>query len=772
MEDCFQLRDEIEALIRREVLNQFVRNRREERRPVKNAVPPKNPNDNKPIAGTINVIGGGSSAKEPAKEGVPPKRPRTSEAISFSDKDLEGVKTPHDDAVVISVIENCLELTMQVGSGLSSYERECLIEFLQANMDVFAWSPADILGIDPEVMVHRLQVKPTCRPMRQKKRGSAPERQRAAAEEVDRLLEAGFIQEVSYPDWLANMVLVKKANRKWRICVDYTDLNKCAFGVISGKFLCFVVTQRGVEANPEKIRALQEIVPSRTIKEVQRLTGRVAALGRFVFRSAERCLPFFKILKRPKNFLWLEECQQAFEELRCLLASPPLLTKPQQGEVIYLYLAVSPVAVSSVLVRKEDKLQRPVYYTSRILRDAEIRYSKLEKIIFALITSARRLRPYFQADTVAILTDQPMKQILQRSDRARRIAKWAIELGEFDLEYRPRPAIKAQTLADFIMECTLSDDPELPLMPMGETPRPPWVLYVDGSSTSEGSGAGLILTSPNGVVAEQALRLEFPASNNEAEYEALIAELKLAKKLKAEDLKVFSDSQLIMSQILGDFEAKKPSMQKYLQKVRDLTSVLGSFNIHHIPRTENLRADQLSKLVTSRMSELSKATVLEYLQTPSTEEPEPTMCIDTEPSWMDEFINYLQDGILPDDELEVRRIKRQAPRYILYEGKLYRRSFTSPPLRCLRPSEADYAMREVHEGICGNHLGGRALAHKVLHQGYFWPTLQKDATGFVRRCDRCQRNANIQCRPSVPLISIITPWPFAQWGIDILGPFP
>ncbi len=123
------------------------------------------------------------------------------------------------------------------------------------------------------------------------------------------------------------------------------------------------------------------------------------------------------------------------------------------------------------------------------------------------------------------------------------------------------------------------------------------------------------------------------------------------------------------------------------------------------------------------MSELSKATMLEYLQTPSTEEPELTLCIETEPSWMDELISYLQDEAFPDDELEARRIRRLASRYVLYEGKLYRRSFTSPLLKCLRPSEADYAMREVHEEICGNHLGGRALAHKILRQGYYWPTL-------------------------------------------------
>ncbi|XP_038971180.1 uncharacterized protein LOC120104330 [Phoenix dactylifera] len=284
-------------------------------------------------------------------------------------------------------------------------------------------------------------------------------------------------------------------------------------------------------------------------------------------------------------------------------------------------------------------------------------------------------------------------------------------------------------------------------------------------------GNCLILTSPDGVVAEQALRFEFPASNNVAEYEALVARLKLAKELKVEDLKVFSDSQLVVNQILGDFETMEPSMQKYLQKVRNLTSTLSSFNIQHISRSENLRADQLSKLATSRMSELSKATMLEYLQTSSTEEPEPILCIETEPSWMDELISYLQDEALPDDELEARRIRRLDSRYVFYDGKLYRRSFTSSLLRCLHPSEADYAMREVHKGICGNHLGGRALAHKILRQGYYWSTLQKDATDFVRRCDRCQRNANIQHRPSAPLTSIGAPWPFAQWGIDILGPF-
>ncbi|XP_038970589.1 uncharacterized protein LOC120104129 [Phoenix dactylifera] len=181
--ECFQLRDEIEALIHHGVLNRFVQSQRDERRSEENDAPPEGPNDNRPIAGTINPIGRGSaegsSAGESAEGRIPPKRQCTSEAISFLDEDLKGVEIPHDDAVI--------------GSSLSSHERNHLIKFLHSNMDVFAWSPMDMPGIDPDVMVHRLQVKPTCKPVRQKKWISAPERQRAAAEEVDKLLEASFI---------------------------------------------------------------------------------------------------------------------------------------------------------------------------------------------------------------------------------------------------------------------------------------------------------------------------------------------------------------------------------------------------------------------------------------------------------------------------------------------------------------------------------------------------------------------------------------------------
>ena len=137
---------------------------------------------------------------------------------------------------------------------------------------------------------------------------------------------------------------------------------KCAFGVTTGKFLGFMVSQRGIEANPDKIRAIMEMAPPRNVKEVQNLNGKIAALNRFVSRATDKCLPFFRMLKR--SFEWTTECQQAFEELKAYLSSPPLLSPSQPGEELFLYLTVSPAAISVALFREEEKVQKPVYYAS------------------------------------------------------------------------------------------------------------------------------------------------------------------------------------------------------------------------------------------------------------------------------------------------------------------------------------------------------------------------------------------------------------------------
>ena len=195
-----------------------------------------------------------------------------------------------------------------------------------------------------------------------------------------------------------------------------------------------------------------ELEPPMTVKVVQSLNGKVAALNRFLSKATDKCLPFFRVLR--KSFEWTDECQKAFEDLKKYLLSPPLLSPSTPGEELYLYIAVSQAVVSVALVRDEEGSQRPVYFISRAFQGAKERYPRMEKLAFALITAAWKLKPYFQAHTIVVLTDQPLKRAMSSPEAVGRMALWAIELSEFDVQYRPRMAVKGQIVADFIAEYT------------------------------------------------------------------------------------------------------------------------------------------------------------------------------------------------------------------------------------------------------------------------------------------------------------------------------
>ena len=543
---------------------------------------------------------------------------------------------------------------------------------------------------------------------------------------------------------------------------------KCAFGVSAGKFLGFIVNHRGIEANPDKIKALLDMPLPSGIKEVQRLTGRIAALSRFVSRASNKCQPFFQVLK--KAFQWDTKCEEAFSALKTYLSSPPILVSPTEGELLTLYLAVSDFSTSAVLVRDKERVQHPVYYYSRALRGAEERYPRMEKLNLALVTAARKLRPYFQAHTIEVPTEYPMKQVLHKSEISGRLMKWAIELSEFDIRYRPKTAIKGQILADFVMEFASPEparDAQVAIDPST------WKLFVDGASNTQGNRAGLILTSPEGIDIEYALRFGFHTSNNEAEYEAIIAGLNLAHSLEVDQLEVYSDSQLVVRQIEDTYEAKSERMILYLQKVRDLLKKFVQVRIRHVPRAENSQADALAKLATASQDDLGSSTPVEYMAEPSID-PYSMMVapVESTPSWMDSIWNYIIDGSLPDDPKEEAKIRARSAKFTNHKGSLYKRGFFTPFLKCISGEDTKYVLREVHEGVCGNHIGTWALVGKILRQGYYWPTMLKDATDLVKKCRICQEHAKISRLPSEPLTSIISPWPFQQWGLDILGPLP
>nr|XP_023900522.1 uncharacterized protein LOC112012361 [Quercus suber] len=609
--------------------------------------------------------------------------------------------------------------TTRIGTLASPAIRQTLTAFLKENQDVFAWSHEDMPGIDPSVMMHRLNVSPSFPPIRQKKRVFAPERDQAIAEEVRKLQEIGRNVQVYIDDMLVKSRREEDHLEDLRetfntLCSYNMKLNpgKCAFRVTAGKFLGFMVSQRGIEANPNKIRAIIEMTPPKNVKEVQSLNGKIAALNRFVSRATDKCLPFFRTLNR--SFKWTTECQQAFEELKAYLSSPPLLSPSQPGEELFLYLAVSPAAVNAALIREEEKVQKPVYYTSRALRGAEERYPPMEKLAFTLVTAARKLKPYFQAHTMIVLTDKPLRRAMSNPEAAGRLALWAIELSEFDIQYRPRTAVKGQVVADFIAEFTNGED-------RGAEESLQWSIHVDGSSNRQAGGAGVVLQSPEGDTVECMVRLEFPTTNNEVKYKALIAGLGLVKAAGAERVIVYCDSQVIVNQISGEYECKGERMKKYLDQAKRRMNEL-KVKIIQIPRGENEQADRLAKAASAEhMATISNT--LSFTQLSPLINAVDVQELGPKNDWTTPLTSFLKNDILPNEKEAVRKLKVQAARFMLIRDVLYKRGFSRPYLRCLGPEEADYVMREVHEGICGNHSGSRLLVHKLVQTGFDIPRI-------------------------------------------------
>ena len=789
-----------------------------------------------------------------------------------------------------------------IGAEISSAIKNELVQFLEQNTKTFAWSIEDTTGIDPTIVTHELNVDSTYKPVKQKRRKLGPERAKAVNDEVDKLLKAGSIIEVKYPDWLANPVVVKKKNGKWRVCIDFTDLNKacpkdsyplphidrlveattgnellsfmdafsgynqilmhkddwektsfitdrgtycykvmpfglknagatyqrtvnemfkeqlgrtvevyiddmlvkslkapdhvqhlrqcfdvlnknnmklnpakCTFGVTSGEFLGYIVTKRGIEANPKQIRAILELPSPKNAREVQRLTGRIAALNRFIARSTDKCLPFYNLLKRREKFSWDEASEKAFAELKQYLTTPPVLAKPENGETLYLYIAVSSSAVSGVLVKDDRGDQKPIFYISKSLAEAETRYPTMEKAAFAVVTSARKLRPYFQSHTVVVLTDQPLRTALHSPNQSGRMAKWAIELSEYDIDYRTRPAMKSQVLADFLIELPLADQ-----VPSNDVKNEFWTLYADGSSSSHGSGIGIRLVSPTGEMLEQSFRLRFTATNNVSEYEALIAGLRLAIGMGVKRVKAYVDSQLVASQYSGDYETKNDKMEAYLKIVKRLTKRLDKFELNKIPRGDNAPADALAALASTSDPNLRRIIPVESIDVPSIEAADVVNLIEANPSpdpsdptdWRVEIRDFLSDGTVPTDKWAARRLRIKAAKYALMKECLLRISASGAWLNCLHGTDITEVMKETHEGAGGSHSGGRALALQVKKLGFYWPTMVSDCKEFTAKCEQCQRHAPTIYQPTEQLRAGVAPYPFMRWSMDIVGPLP
>nr|XP_023901135.1 uncharacterized protein LOC112012988 [Quercus suber] len=327
------------------------------------------------------------------------------------------------------------------------------------------------------------------------------------------------------------------------------NASKCSFGVSSGNFLGYMVTHRGIEVNPDQIKAISSLQSPRNPKEVQRLTGMTVALNRFISRSADR----------------------------------------------------------------------------------------------------------------------------------------------------PRTSVKGQVLTNLVTD------------------------FAEGPEEIETSPHGM---DEKSVTIEKSLRLGFSATNNEAEYEAMLMGMAMVRKLGGKTVEIFSDSKLIMGQVRGELEAWDTKMQEYLGRVRRLQVNFESFEVTHVPRSENAHADSLATLATSSVKNLPRVIMVEDLNTSTlmTGDLHQVNQIRSALSWMDPIKLFLEKDILPEDKSEAKKIRRKAPRFWLSEDKkLYKRSYSGPYLLCVHPEASEALLEELHEGICGSHTGGRSLSHRAITQEYWWP---------------------------------------------------
>ena len=217
------------------------------------------------------------------------------------------------------------------------------------------------------------------------------------------------------------------------------NLEKCVFRVTGGKCLGFLVDKRGIEANPDKIQAILAMKSPRTVKEVQHLTGCISALSRFMSTSVDRCSTFFCVLKQA-YFKWDEEVEKAFIELKIFLAEIPRLVSPLSGETLFLYISVSNYSLNVVLVAEREKQQVPVYYISHAFRGSESCYSPIEKSLFALVIASRKIKPFFQSHPIVVRTSQPIRKLMESKNQSARVADWANQLADYEIEYEPRTA--------------------------------------------------------------------------------------------------------------------------------------------------------------------------------------------------------------------------------------------------------------------------------------------------------------------------------------------
>ena len=339
---------------------------------------------------------------------------------------------------------------------------------------------------------------------------------------------------------------------------------KCTFGVKSGKLLGFVMSNKGIEVDPDKLKAIQDMPAPKTEREVRGFLGRLNYIARFILQLTVTCELIFRLLRKKNPGTWDENCQKAFDKIKQYLQKPPLLVSPVHGRPLILYLTVTESAMGCVLGQQNEsrRKEQAIYYLSKKFTECESRYSMVEKLCCSLVWSAKRLRQYMSYYTTWLISRMdPLKYIFEKPYMSSRIARWQVLLAEYDIIYMTRKSVKGSAIADHLADNAIEDYEPLNfdfpdedvLVTEKEEKSGWWAMYFDSVVNVSGNGACAVIISPEGKQYPISVKLHFSCTNNTAEYEACIHEFEAALEMKVGKLEVYGDSMLIICQVKGEW---------------------------------------------------------------------------------------------------------------------------------------------------------------------------------------------------------------------------
>ncbi|GJY27638.1 reverse transcriptase domain-containing protein [Tanacetum coccineum] len=553
-------------------------------------------------------------------------------------------------------------------------------------------------GVPRHIAERRLNVQEGCLPIRQKKMRQAPKRNKATQEEVEKLVDAGIMKEVHYHSWLSNSVMVKKHDRSWRMCVDFKDLNQACpkdgypLPEIDWKveylcgypFKCFLDAYKGyhqIKMAKEDEEKTAFIMSQRIFcysKMSFGLKNARATYQRLVDKAFQK-----QIGRNLEVYVddLTREAEVAFKQMKKLIAELPMMTAQKEKR-----------GANHVPSHDQGSYQRSLNDRKGGQENASILCEP------RLMRARDQLHPYGK-------TGVSFAQCKQAAEKVWKSVQYGVS-KELYMAYWAFLGV-GTTFDIFQNIIFLFLNTAYRIFWIRRIDFIPFVVF-DRSSGIDGSEAGLILTNPEGVEFTYAMGVK--------------------------NLQANVDSRLVANQVNGSYVAKESGMAQYLEKVKMLTSNFKEFSIKQVPRSENKKADALSKIASTSFTHLIKQVLVEELKEKSIDEKEVLAIVEEEGhTWMTPIFEYLTKEILPEEKMKARAIRRKAS---------------------------------------SMHFGPRSVVAKAIWTRYYWPTMHIHARKLIRECNDCQVHHPIPRNPQQNLTPITSPWPFYKWGIDIARPFP